>query len=114
MVSARVYDDYACGLRPMPHGGDHVLADAKAGDRVRATEDLAVVCLAFAFPHSIVCLLQPPVSEREGFMARQLRPIAVLVQWPSEHLPSNLDATSRWTVTHFLCTLQLEESDDGE
>ena len=54
-----------------------------------------------------------PYRSGKVFMARQLWPIAVLVQWPSEHLPSELDATSSWTLAHFLCTLQSEDSGDG-
>ena len=71
----------------MTHGRDHILPNAELRYGFFSPTGATVLGLMFGFRDSVERLLQPPVTEREGLMARKLRVVGVLKK-RSAHRPS--------------------------
>jgi hypothetical protein len=77
----------ACSKRPMAHGGDHILPDAKECNRIFIIE----YCVRIAVPmieytnDLIVSLLEPPVPKRKGFVARKLELVPGVIEQARDH-----------------------------
>jgi hypothetical protein len=56
----------------MPHRGNHILANTKAGDGVIAQEDGLVLRLILSRVDGIISLFKPAIAQRERLMAREL------------------------------------------
>ena len=90
---AAVIGDHSDGCRPMAHRPNHIPSNTELGNRVVGKEHRSFVSLAFLFRHSIERLLEPPIAQREGLMARKLQSIIFFVEATAWHI-FNLDGAS--------------------